>query len=467
MRSTSLVVFLLIVITSASLATSPPRVESYRLDVTFIPEEAAMHGLAAITFNPTEPLPDKLVFYLHGELEVDSIKQTGRSMPFNQEKILCYCDYSYVANQAQMNPVSSSPGDTIYVHYQGYFNPSKARSESDYMRIDKDGVFLRALSYSAWFPLFLDNWKDSYAADFAEVTIRTPEDFTTVFAGRHIGDSLTGDTRISRWQAQATHQFHVQCTSQRFNKTSLGNVNVYYWDDSASIASALKIADFVTVMTSRFAESYCADATADEYHIVEMPRYGEISAGNVSGIPAEYFHVFDEETWTRRGLAHEIIHPFVRLNIDKNDPLYALVLEGFPSFFHLPILQEVLGDEWYGNYMQRTEDRYLKYKAEGKDRRGNDLPVEKPIDQITGDEIGEYKDLFILSDRALLFMNYLRDKMGYEPFAEFSRDLFSQKTFTDESFREAVAKHLGGAREDVDLWLSGNDYPERFRLANL
>lgn len=468
MRNTCVILILLTCIAVCSVAASTAKVATYRLDVTFDPENAAMHGIAAITFDAAAgPLADTLVFYLHGELEVDSVRQASAPLTFSQEKVFYSNDYSLVANKTELALATTNPSDTVEIYYSGYFNPSRVRSPSDYMRIGADGVFLRSLGYSVWFPVFLESWKDAHPVDFTDVIIRTPSDYVTVFVGHQVGDSLDSGQRISRWQAPNTLIFDAQCASQPCSRMSVGPVNVYYRDDSVSIAMAEKIADFVTLLTTRFKELYRSDATAGEYHIVEMPRYGEISSGGMTGMPWEHWHKFDKETWAQRGLAHEIVHPFVRLPIDKNDPLYAFVVEGFPSFFHLPVLRETLGKEWYNGYLERTEERYLKYQATGQDRRGNDLPAEKPIDQITGDEIGTYRDLFILSDRAILFLNYVKVKMGKAKFVDFCDELFGQEVLTDASFREMISIYLPGSEEDIDLWLSGTDYPDRFQLGNL
>ncbi len=45
--------------------------------------------------------------------------------------------------------------------------------------------------------------------------------------------------------------------------------------------------------------------------------------------------------------------------------------------------------------------------------------------------------------------------------------LFSIDRLTDELFRRLMRKHYPGPDDDIDLWLSTNEYPERFRIGTL
>ena len=148
-------------------------------------------------------------------------------------------------------------------------------------------------------------------------------------------------------------------------------------------------------------------------------------------------------------IAHELVHPYVSIPIKKNNPFSALVVEGFPSFFHLYGLKKILDNTFFDleKYMKQVEKGYIKKKQSGKDRRGNPLPDEKPILKITHDEIGTYKDLFVLSDRVRLFLYHIWTEMGDTNYDHFLKDLFQFDSITSTLH---LRPYLHGL--DIPLW---------------
>ena len=444
-----------------------PRVHGYGIEAEFYPEQARMEARASVAFD-SECYPlDEVTFYLHGELRVDSILIGGKSTEFKQDVVFYQYNYALVALKCDFNMENVTPGDKIDIYYSGYFHPSQASSPSDYMRIDETGVYLRAYGYSLWFPLFLEAGKDDYQIDFEPVILKTPVGFHAVFVGDRLGDETVGNWQVSEWSAPNLSLFYAQCTASRFEIYKQDNLMIYHWRDSASTAMAIEIADFAGQLEQEYRERYNSKISGGQMHIVEMPKYGDIASGNMIGIADEVWLNFVNETWPKTTLAHELVHRFVKVDIPRSNPLYALAIEGFPTYFDDPVLGDILGGDWYEKHMEETEKRYLKYKTTGVSRRGRKLPVEKPLDQIAPDEIGDYKDLFILSDRAPLFLNYLRSKAGEDNFNRFCKALFESRKMDNESFRKMAAEFTGVSRSDIDLWLSTNDYPERFHLQNL
>lgn len=457
----------LLLVAPAIAAGSYPKVADYALDMTFFPEKASLSGLASITFAHGDNLMEDATFFLHGELRVDSVLSGNQAVEYDQERVLYKSDYSMIANEVTLDLSNFAARDQLHVYYRGYFNPSKARSPSDYMRIDEDGVFLRSYDYSVWFPVFLKERQDSYEVDFSDVKIRTPEEFHSVFVGQHVGDEIVDGLRVSHWKASSVDLFLAQCTSQRFEITSVGGFHAYHWKDSLSGLAAPDIIKIARELAERFKEQYNHSADAGEYYFMQMPRYGDISSGNVTGICGEGWQDFAQDEWAVSTLAHEMVHPFVNVGVDRSDPLYALMIESFPSYFHKPILAQMRGEQAYRESLVNLEKRYLTSKVTGLSRRGRKLPPEKPIDQITSDEVGRYKDYFILSDRAPLFLNYLKVKMGDESFGKFTRQLFNDGPMTNVRFRALIREFAPKIDDDVTVWLSTNDYPERFHLTNL
>lgn len=442
-----------------------PVVQDYKLNVTFSPDDAQMAGHALIALDPLK-LPDSdLVFYLHGELRVDSIKVDSSSVAYEEKQVFYDHDYSLIADEVWINRLPQSTR-RLDVWYSGYFHASKARSPSDYMRIDSAGVFLRSYGYSPWFPIFLPPGADETRADFSSVTIRTPAKFSSVFVGTKTGERIEGDQRLTEWEASNIGLFAAQCTAQRFQVTSDGNYFLYHYADSQSVAAAKSILAFATGLNESYDRAYRHHPAAEQFYLLEMPAYGDISSGNVTGLIYSTWQRFTDDENSQRALAHELVHPFVAVPVSRTDSMYCLAIEGFPSYFHLPILAQRLGDDFYNRFLGWMEKLYLDIRATGVDNRGNRMPPEKPLLAISADELSTYKDEFVLSDRALLFLNYLRARMGDDTFVKFTSDIYNLETLTTRKFREQIEKYLPGSASDVNLWLATSDYPDRFRFEN-
>jgi hypothetical protein len=153
-----------------------------------------------------------------------------------------------------------------------------------------------------------------------------------------------------------------------------------------------------------------------------------------------------------------LVHPFVRPAISRGDPLFALVIEGFPSYYHYAALEEqrVIN---YADRISTIRQAYLQKRDTGKHPRGWPLPPEKAISEITADEIGKYKDLFILPDRTILFLDELRRRMGEDVFEAFNRELFAGKTLDNGTYRALVLHYLPGFEEELTTWLDTTALP--------
>ena len=143
---------LLSILLAASIhITQAQRVSDYTIDVHFFPKDAQMwgysvsdksfmRGSAKVEFS--ELNVDTLTFYLHGELKIDSIISENTAIKYASENIFYNGDYSNIGLITTIDFPNAIKKKTITVHYSGFMNPSRARSLSDYMRINKEeGVF--------------------------------------------------------------------------------------------------------------------------------------------------------------------------------------------------------------------------------------------------------------------------------------------------------------------------------------
>jgi len=468
MKSTLGFVVLIPFLFSSTLAADNPLIaDRYILDVSFVPELARMEGRTTIHFACTGNLPKTTTCYLHGELAVDSAVIGGKKIPCDQKPVFYEYDYSLIATEAALQLEGALCDSTLTIFYSGYFHPSNARSPSDYMRIDHDGVFLRSYGYSLWFPVFVPSGSNDPIVTLSKVTVRTPSEFRSVFVGKLTGEYEKDGQRVTEWTAENIPLMDAQCTAQRYVIASDGNCFVYQYADSSSKAAGAQILRFTAAMNTLYTKRYRKGTTGTEFYVIEMPPYGDISSGNVTGLQASTWKLFQENTDAKRALGHELVHPYTAVPVDRSDPLYCLAMEGFPSYFHLPILAEVLGDDVYDRFIAFMEKLYLEKRQTGKTRWGATVPPEKPLLEIKADELSTYKDEFVLDDRALLFLNYLYRSMGRKRFFSFTSDLFNKKKLTADGFRQTVLKYLPAAANDVNIWISTTEYPERLHLDHL
>jgi hypothetical protein len=315
-----------------------------------------------------------------------------------------------------------------------------------------------------WFPVFLEPRSDAAVADFSSVTLRTPATHVSVFVGTKTGERVENGDRITTWTAPATSLSAAQCTAQRYQVVSGGNCVLYHYGDSLSTAMSHAIMSLAGALSHDFGVNYRRSTTAAQLHLLEMPRYGDISSSNVTGLTYWIWQQFSNDENAQRALAHELVHPYTDVPVARSDSLYSLVVEGFPSYFHLPILARTLGDDFYNRFLGWMEKLYLEKRATGTDRRGNPVPPEKPLLAISADELSTYKDEFVLSDRALLFLNWLYARMGEKRFFAFTAETLNQPTLTAQRFRGLIEKHLPRSGRDVNTWLATTEYPERLHF---
>lgn len=448
---------------SSQATAATDKVSSYTLDIEFQPQQSSLQGQADITF--TGPLEKgNHVFYLHGELEVESLSINGKAVDFETESVFYGSSYALVADKVIFELAEAVADAELTVAYRGYFHPSSARSPSDYMRIDEDGVFLRAWGYSLWFPVFLDDGEDVHRVDFPSVRFKVPATYELVFIGDKTSEQRTPRYATTTWRADDALLWDPQVTARAFRRLEAGIVTIYHLDSDESHRAAGSVAAFTQSLLAYYREHYRLDAGVDRLYLLEMPRYGDISSHNMVGVSSDTFRSFDTAVYAKRTIAHELVHPFVSVQTDRSDALWSLAIEGFPSFFHLPALRQMLGGSFYDQFMLKVQDYYLNNKGVEKDRWGNTRPPERPLMEISADQMSRYKDDYILWGRTKLFFNYLLRQMGEEAFSNFASDLFARTELTETGFVALCKQYLPGKAAQIDTWLYSNDFPDGFRI---
>ncbi len=471
-----------------------PQLSSYDLEVGFFPEARMdfaglievlkgerpswnkedsiknyphMRGKAVMEVDLGELACSSLDFYLHGELRVHEVTLGSKKLQFSQEPVFYRRSYSGIANKIAVQLKGLKGVHRFVFVYGGVFNPSVARFASNYMRIDGEGAYLRGRD-SMWFPVLLTSDDDSHPVDFKRVRVETDRKFRAVFTGRRLSETVMGGKRVSQWRAEQIGFGEAQMTVRPFRVAESKGIFLYHLDHPASMKAAEDIRKFVEQLLAYFADHFKQADTTSQTHVAELPNFASgISSGNMIGFTSGQWRRFsstDGDTYMEELVSHELVHSFVSPKVGQNSQLAALFVEGFPSYFHLHILAEMVGEAWYQEYMQRIENSYLEKRETGKTHRGRLLPPEKPILSISFDEIGTYKDKSVLSDRVRLFLNYLRTKMGKQTFKQFTRQVCTSTHLTPRDFSDVIGVYLPGSGDDTRIWLETNDFPKRFRL---
>jgi hypothetical protein len=407
--------------------------------------------------------------YLHSELRVHGIWVDEGPAEFTQEVVFYPRNYSSVATMATVNLANPLSGvHTVKVKYGGMFNPSYSGSPSNYMRIDQEGAYLRAFGSSLWFPVLVGPESPDEQTSFRRIRVRTPSPYRAVVSGRRLSEERAEGFNASEWTVEESSLSGLQLAVRPFEERSRHGIHLFFLDHPGSASAAEDILAMVEKLAAFYGDHYRSSDSFDETHVVELPNFASgISAGNTIGITSGQWRGFsltDEDTALERLVAHELVHSFVRPDVGEESPLAALFIEGFPSYFHLPALEQMLGEEWYLAYLQRVEERYLEKRTTGRTPWGSRLPEEKPILAITYQEIGEYKDTFILSDRVLLFLHDLRRRIGAHEFKAMTRELMRTVGLTPDGFMDLIERFIPGSRDDLRIWLETVDYPEHLRL---
>jgi hypothetical protein len=448
-------------------------VKSYTINVEFFPKDAQMYNYpvssesfmrANSTIQLSEITDSVVIFYLHGELKIDSVQSGNKNINYDFDKVLYNYDYSMIALKATVTS-SDLVDENLTVFYSGFFNPSKAGALSNYMHINENsGVYLRGYGYSLWFPVFVEAGSNSYKSKFREITIKLPIGYKCIVGGELVKEKTDSVNYTAKWIPDFTDIMDIQCTARKFKLNMRDNVYVYYLTDRPS---SEKVLEYAIELRELYSKNLKSIEESHPLFILEMPKYGDISSANVVGIQESIFNNFEEDIRSKLTIAHELVHPYVKIPVTKENPFYAFVIEGFPSFFQAYALKRIEGEKYnIDEVMIELENNYLEKRQTGKTRRGNVLPVEKAILNIKYDEIGKYKDRFVLRDRVWLFFYDIWNKMGDEKFDKFLKKLFAFNTINYKIFEELILNYLNDYKEKLNIWLNTTDYPEDIRIAH-
>lgn len=436
---------------------------AYDIDATYDPVTRRFSAKALIQLHTVADV-NELIFYLHGELTAQKVAIGGRELDCKQETVFYPLDYSFVGTQVRCPANAADLGRAVEIHYEGMFNPSIVRAPSEYYRGDEHGLYLRGWPAVAWYPVFLANGMEFPKAPPVHAVLRAPAEFTSIMAGRYIGRTIKDGMAADEWRAEGLTYYELQYTSRPYARFEAPGLVAFGLSDPESTAAGRKIADFAGEVVRRYQQAYRSEISGGETtYVLEEPKFGALASSNVFGITEEQWRQFTLDAPSANTLSHELVHPYVQMRTPTGDPMFALSVEGAPSYFNIPILSDLRGGRAYDDRLDEVQQKYLERRKPGyRDREGL-LPLEKPLFSMTTKDVGNYKDRFVLADRALLFWDYMRRKMGRPAFDRWIKEITNAPVMRSTDFYKSIQSRAPALLADAKLWLETNDYPERFR----
>lgn len=436
---------------------------AYDISAAYDPGTAVFKARSTVTFAPRTAFA-MFTFDLHSELQVTSVRAGGLDLACKQETVFYPDNFSMTANEVTCDARGADLSKGVEISYEGMINRSIARGMSEYYRGDSTGLYMRGWPSVLWMPIFLKNGMTFPQAPHVHATLRAPKDFTTIMAGEYLSRRIEGDQAIDEWRAEGLSYYDLQYASHRYTRTNAPGIGVFSFADRQSLQSGRAIADFAREVLSRYHHLYRSDPRGGRTtYVIELPQFGDIASGNVFGIQEARWRDFSFNSPSAVTLAHELVHPFVQMATPTTDPLYALSIEGAPSYFMLPVIGAMRSRDYYNERLDALQRKYLERRKPGAADDAGPLPREKPLFSMSVADVGTYKDRFVLADRALLFWDYMRRTMGEARFNAWVKDITNADKMTAVDFYRSISRYAPKLVSDARIWLETTDYPERFK----
>ena len=453
-------------------------VEEYELKVRLLTEHSPFECDAWITLKNENPDGiEKVTFYIHPELEIATVKDAQKNvLPIETELVIYPHSYTSTARKIEItlsNPLPSNKQERLNFCYHGWFNRSQVRSRSDYMRIDTEGTYLRGFGYSLWFPVVTRHHTDYNLSAKFKLDLDIPKDWRPLAFGNLLSETVQSERNHSVWKTpEPVRLSMVQLSAAPWQVIGTDQLKIYHLPSPESEKAAKTYADIGTYLVDFFDKHYGAGLPKQTFYFAEMDIRGGISSGNIAALPSEGFKRIlnpERQFSTYDWMGHEIIHPYVMPAIVPDAPGATMMVEPFPLYFHLPALQKRFGRPFERWFLRGRWEAYKKGLAAQslKDRGG--LPLEKPLLDISLEELSAYKDIFLLSDKAVLILHRLQKEVGETTFLNaVSKFLRSHRTIpaTLKDFEHKITEESGTSFEGFfQRWFGTTEpLPEAWRI---
>ncbi len=406
----------------------PVRVDSYDLTVNLLAGSSPFEARAAVSVrNVGTDALDSLTFYLHSEFKVEEIRgEGGQPLDFQDEVVDFYLNFNCKALKILVRlPAPLEPGETsaLTISYKGKLTPSTVRSRSDGCQgISGDLVLMRGFAYCLWFPVVHSGYDGVEATAEFRLTLAVPTTLRPIAFGRLVSERVEGAMNHSVWEtSRPLSLLWPTVMAAPWQEKGNGDLRIYVYDaEEEETARVIEIcADIGGRLLEHFRRYYGQDLAPAPFLLAEIRiPSGAVGSGNGLGLAREdLLKLLDRREYnaTIEWLGHEMVHEYVVAAVRSDAPGAAVIAESFPLYFHLPMLSRILGPDFQKWWLTREWRRYERGRRGGADDEGP-LPKEKPLAAITLEELPQYKDRFLISDKALIVFDHLRRDIGDEAF---------------------------------------------------
>lgn len=434
--------------------------KSYKLKVRILTDDFPFEGEAAVSLrNVGNDTLRTLIFYLHPELDVQSIRnENGTALKFDSEVVLFYLNYTQTAKALKVLLHSGlEPGKSreLKFIYKGWFNPSYVRSRNDgNFHISEELIFLRGYAYTLWFPVLHSGWEGLRAEAQFHLELDIPSNLRPVAFGRLLSEVVKEGRNHSVWETyRPIDIIWPQILAGPWQISGTHEFRVYHYASPEDYKAAQVYVKIGTSLKHFFDKHYGQDLLKSPFFVAEMDvPSGGIGSINAVGLSTHGFtEVLDQDRYypVLEWFGHEMVHKYVVPSIVPDAPGVAVLLESFPCFFHLPALTEILGHNFVRWALRQEWKEYQRGLESGSNQQA-ELPPDKPLANITLDELPYYKDRFLISDKALIILHHLKENVGedvfYRAVAKFLR-AHRTTPATLEDFRVTLSKEAGRSLE--------------------
>jgi len=403
-------------------------VESYTIDLTIIPDEHAIRGIADIQFRQLDRR-NFATFDLDRRLHVSAVSVSGSPVRFRQFDL----DSTF---EADLGGQQFSGSPVLHVEYAGVLDPADDRRDAVLNRVADDSAFL--LYEGKWFPTN-GLYKDKA---IMKLRVRGPQGWTVVSDVPSSADGFASQTP-SYWGMVAAGKYTA--TSIKTNRGEIvANVLKAPADAVTPLAeTAGKILDFYT-------ETF-GPPPSSRFRIIEVEGANwrsQWSAGALM-LPSSQFRAdFDQDA-----LARSLAHQWFPLKVGVADPAAdAWLVDGMAVYASLLYFEKALSPADAQDHVHKALVKALGYEGSTSIRQAGSLDK----DTLEYHSLVEFRGGYIF--------RMLQWVMGDEKFHDLMTrylEQFQTKPVSTEAFVKLASQVAG---EDLNYffeqWLNSSGVPE-------
>lgn len=403
-------------------------VESYTIDVTLMPAEHMLKGVADIKFRQLER-SSYVTFDLDNRLKIDKVMLDGNEARFRQYDLDSTVEISTA--EGELSNVSS-----LHFEYEGFLDPPGAKRAATLSSISENGAYL--LYESKWFPIN-DLFKDPAVTT---LTVHLPADWTAISDLPGSGNRFSS-TVPSYWGLLAAGKYTSTTVKTDRSEVNLHTLNAKSEDANLIVQAAGKALDF-------YANTF-GPLSQPKFHIIETADANWPSRFGVGALllsAGQFRPDFDESALTT-ALAHQ----WFPLKFAVADPARdAWLADGFASFASLLYAEKDLPPATYQEQVDKALVKALASESAVSTAEAGKMDRESP----------EYRAL--VQYKGAYIFRMLRWVIGDDKFNEFITRYVSnfQKTPASTEAVMKLASEVAG--EDMgyffDQWLVDTGIPE-------